>query len=338
MKSPKKIPFDVTTIDKCFKQLLSAKSANTQRAYRGDVASFFDWAGGENWAGAVFDLVRCGRIKARERIGEYQAERLKTDAHASVRRRVATLQSILTRLKRDGYIDWNLEIDSDTCALNETYRSTSQRDMSGPTPDEMKNLRVSLDADDSIAGLRDRALIALLENPMLHVHEVVALTRGDIDLVARRVSIPGKRHQETDALPIPTPTCADVQAWLDVAEFKPSMPLFRQIVRFKRKKMERSWRQIGEQWLTEDSLSATAIHEMTGARGRAAGLKGRLRPHGLRHTGIALLVTDCVRSGIHLSEAMKITRHKKLETLVNYVGQRGAIAADILERTAKVTR
>lgn len=334
--APRRI--SVAAVNDCFNDLLAAKSAHTKRAYAGDMRDYHDWAGGENWADAIFDLVLRGRVAARKRMNRYQSARLKTDAQATVRRRIAAIQTLVAQLRRENYIDWNLEVDPDTSATKETRRATAQRDMSGPTPGEMKKLRSSLAADGSLAGLRDRAIIALLENPMLREHEVEALTRGDIDLARRRVQILGKGRQETEFLPLPASTCEEVRAWIEAADIRRGTPLFRQIIRSKRKLMKSAWRQIGGQWLTPDKLSTASLYQVCRSRGKAAGLTRPLRPHGLRHTGITVLVNDCVKNGIPLTEAQKITRHKKLETLMGYVDRQGERAAEILERTSRATR
>lgn len=327
----------VTAIEDCFHKLIWGKSAHTKKAYRGDMANYFAWAGGENWADAIRELVKLGRVGAREQMNRYRRAK-RNDAQATVRRRIAAIQSLVARLRRDDLIDWNLEVDTDTSASKETKKGTSKRDMSGLTPAEMKRLRDVLAMDGSLAGFRDRAMIALLENPMLREHELVSLSVSDVDLEGRRVRIIGKGRDEPEWLKMPAATRDEVKAWLDLAKLKRGTPLFRQIVRYKRRKMNPAWRQVAGQWLTEDGLSTTAVYEMTGARGRAAGLKRRLRPHGLRHTGITVLVADCLKHKKSLSTAQKITRHKRVETLLNYVDPNDDDLDEILERTSKVTR
>ena len=54
--------------------------------------------------------------------------------------------------------------------------------MEGPTPEELKRVRETLRKDRTLAGLRDAAIIALLENPMLRASEVVGLDVRDVDL------------------------------------------------------------------------------------------------------------------------------------------------------------
>jgi integrase len=110
------------------------------------------------------------------------------------------------------------------------------------------------------------------------------------------------------------------------------------ILRFKRERVGSRWRLVPGQWLTASRLSTHGIYDMTLRRGVEAGLKKKLRPHGLRHAGTTVLVNYCVGNAIPLTEAMKITRHKKMETLLRYVDRQGEKSRPIVEATSRITR
>ena len=73
--------------------------------------------------------------------------------------------------------------------------------------------------------------------------------------------------------------------------------------------------------LTNSRLSASGIYKITVTRGSPV-LKGsgrRLNPHSLRHHGITRLVDYAQKNDISFQEATKLSRHKKVETLMQYV-------------------
>jgi len=219
-----------------FDRLVRRRSAHTRRAYRSDVADFARWAKTESAPHALFDLLAGDRISARRRAEAYRAHlagRRKL-AHATVTRRIAALQSFVSAARLDGLVDWKLQVEAASNLSRAARKASGQRNMEGPTPEELKRVRETLRRDRSLAGLRDAAIIALLENPMLRASEVVGLDVRDVDLPKKTVTIVGKARAEPETLPMPQATAADVAAWIEARKQLGPGPLFVSIRRFKR--------------------------------------------------------------------------------------------------------
>jgi integrase/recombinase XerC len=331
------------TIDKAFEtfdRLVRRRSAHTRRAYRSDIADFAKWAKAESAGHALFDLLAGDRIAARRRAEAYRAHlagRRKL-AHATVTRRIAALQSFVSAARLDGLVDWKLQVEAASNLSRAARKASGHRNMEGPTPEELKRVRETLRKDRTLAGLRDAAIIALLENPMLRASEVVGLDVRDVDLPKKTVTIVGKARTEPETLPMPQATAADVAAWIDARKKLGPGPLFVRILRFKRVRQGPRWRLIPCQTLTPGRLSTVAVYEITLRRGIEAGLQKKLRPHGLRHTGITMLVNHCAKERIPLTEAMAVSRHRKLDTLLRYLDRQGEQKRALVEAISPATR
>jgi integrase/recombinase XerC len=330
----------IATAFRSFDDLVRRKSSHTKRAYRSDLADFAKWRKTESPAHALYDLLQAGRLGARRQAESYRGHLAgkRELAQATVRRRIAALQAFVSRAYLDELVDWKLAVEAATNLSKERRRASSRRDMSGPRPEDLKHLRAVLRHDRSLAGLRDAAIIALLENPMLRASEVVGLDVSHVDLKGRSVTIIGKGRVETEKLPIPAGTAEDLAAWVEARAPLGPGALFVLIQRTRRVREGSRWHLLRGHWLTPRRLSTGAVYQLTLLRGRNAGIKRKVRPHGLRHTGITMLVNHCAEHGIPLTEAMAVTRHRKLETLLGYLDRQGEKRRALVEAISLTTR
>lgn len=309
-----------------FDQLLRGKSPHTQRAYRQDVSAFAAWRKEESAMDALADLLSAGKISAGEMVSKWQGRMAKAgDALNSINRRVSTLKAFVARAEFNDVVDWRLRVDGFRDLTPEQRKNMSQRDMSGPSPAQMKKVRAALAADRSLRGIRDRAIIALLESPALRRSEVASLNVGDVDADRGTVTIIGKGRKQSETLPVPGPTLKEVCAWMDVRGGTRTSPLFVGVLPGNR--------------LGQERIAGETIFQMTIRRGAEGGLRGRrMRPHGLRHAGVTNIAEVVAEQGLPITEGMKLSRHKKLETFQRYLDRVGTRGRDILEAAARKGR
>ena len=122
---------------------------------------------------------------------------------------------------------------------------------------------------ESLAGLRDAAILAVASDALLRVSELAALTVADIDMTEQTITVQrSKTDQEgTGAvLFLGQPTLQRVQAWLAAAGMQAG-PLFRALTKGGK---------------VRSGLSARSIRTIIAKRSKAAGVPGRVSGHSLR--------------------------------------------------------
>lgn len=312
----------VPAVGRCIDRLLERRSEHTARAYLADLRAFMAFAHEETPADALCMLLTLGRVDARHLVERYEAAIAGRKAQATVRRRIAALQALVAAARRDGLVDWRLEVDRTARLSEETKKATSQRKMAGPTPAEIQKVRELLVRENTPASTRDLAMMALLVNPMLRRAELARLQVGDFDLEdpeSATVRIRGKGRSETEELDLDPKVVRDVRAWLDVRRGHGTDPAFVAVHGPK----------IGLEQLDESSVYLIMLR-----RGREAGLKKRFRPHGLRHAGITQVANYISEHGIPVTEGMAISRHKDAKTFWGYVDRKGSQRRRILGAVA----
>jgi integrase/recombinase XerD len=198
--------------------LQSQKSARTRRAYRRDVAHFLRTLGIAT--PAELRQVDHKAVIAWERFmreGEHVAP-------STIRRRLAALSSLFKHLVRHGEAARNPVAEIERPAIN--------RDEGTTLAFAKAQARKMLDApaEDSVAGLRDRALLSVGLQVGLRRAEIAALKVGDLHqnrgYDSLRVVRKGGRR---DALAINPQTAARLRAYLDLAGHGADLdgPLFR---------------------------------------------------------------------------------------------------------------
>jgi integrase/recombinase XerC len=146
---------------------------------------------------------------------------------------------------------------------------------------------------------RDRAAVRLLYDLALRRGEVVALDLEDVDLEAGRVAVLRKGKREKNLLSLPEPTKDALREWVAVRGSEPG-PLFTNFDRAGK----------------GGRLTGTSLYRIVRDLGLEAGIK--VRPHGLRHTGITEAVKAAQRAGISLEEVRDFSGHADVKTLMIY--------------------
>jgi len=183
--------------------------------------------------------------------------------------------------------------------------------------------------DDSLIGLRDRALLLFAFASGGRRRSEVATAslentyrQGDGFIFTLRVSKTnqfGSDRAENDK-PIVGQAAAALDAWLAAAKIKTG-PIFRRVRRGDR---------IGE------PLSPAAVRDIVKKRGALAGIDEEYSAHSLRSG----FVTEAGRQGVPLGETMAMTGHRSVASVVGYFRQdaRASRAARLMESGSDVSK
>jgi len=162
---------------------------------------------------------------------------------------------------------------------------------------EITALLASCEADDSAAGARDAAIIALMYTCGLRRAEVAALDLADLDPESGRLVVRGKRAKERTAYLVGG--AADAMAdWLAVRGNDPG-PLFWPVNK-------------GGRFVNRRMVSQS-IYDMLIKRAEEAGVK-HFSPHDFRRT----FVGDLLAAGADISTVSKMAGHANVATTARY--------------------
>lgn len=162
------------------------------------------------------------------------------------------------------------------------------------TPEEVQRL-LAQPPTNTIMGLRDRAILALLYGTGIRVSECATLRQGQLDLAARTVTVTGKGcHQRT--LPLNEQVAATLRIYCQArGSALPNAPVFR----------SRRGR----------AMSRGGLYERVRHWGRHARLGKLLSPHRLRHT----FATHLVRAGVNLVTIRDLLGHRQITSTQIYL-------------------
>ena len=246
--------------------LQKQKSARTRRAYRQDVQHFM-----RTLAITAPEELRQADHKA---VIAWERTMRETEhaAPSTIRRRLAALSSLYKHLVRHDHAMRNLVGEVERPAINRDEGST----LAFAKAEACKLL--DLPAEDTIAGLRDRAILSVGLQVGLRWAEIATLTVGDLHqnrgYDSLRVMRKGGRR---DALAINPQTAARLRAYLDAAGHGADIegPLFRPL------------RHNGKQDAERRHMDPDAIDRVVRKYAGALGLDRGYSAHSMR--GVRLL-------------------------------------------------
>ena len=266
---------------------LGTKAAGTQRLYRHALREFGHWALGDACASdaAALELLLTGGHANAQRLAHGWAAHLtaRNLAPRTTTRLLSSLSSLVRMARVAGLVPW---------ALEGLPRSNEPRhDRSGPRRSAVERIVEHLEetaqqgGPDAARARRDLAIVRLLHGAGLRRAEVSGLDVGGVErddsgaVVAVRVRRKGGR--EPQRVTIGQRAAAALGDWLQVLGAGAGQPAFPRLDR-------------GAALAGGGRLSGEAIRLLVAARAREAGVRGPVRPHGLRHRG----ATDAARGGL----------------------------------------
>lgn len=288
-------------------QLLADKrSENTRRAYEKDVNDFLKTMTGQQATpDSVLEFLHLEERQAVAVVLKYKAKLInKGLKEATVNRRLAALKSLVEMGRKLGVCHYSLtDIKGEKVAK---YRDTTGIDAA-----TFERVLQGCDRT-SLSGKRDYALLRLLWGNALRRNEVSQLNIKDFDPVAKSLRILGKgRGTQAEVVDLGAATVQALSDWLAAKPRTPSnAPLFTSL----------DFANSGHR-LTGDGIRKIVVRLC-----EKAGINKQMSPHRIRHSSItaALDATDG-----NVRKVQKLSRHRKLDTLMIYDDNRGRDQRDI---------
>ena len=281
-------------VEQLLEAWLTGRSAQTIKAYRGDLRHFANWTRSPSPGVAVAELLRLAPAQANGTALLYRNDQVdRGEAPATIARHLAALRSLVTLARTLGLVTWALEIHAP--------RPEPRRDTRGPDRDERRRLWKALASlGDGPRARRDRAAIALCFDLALRRMEVLGLDLAHVDLAGKTISIRGKGRKERQSLTLPPATVRTIGEWIEARGLEPG-PLF---VRLDR----------GVAGGNLGRLTGEGLARAVAAVGRKAKLPRPLHPHMLRHSAI----TAALDAGNDVRKVRLFSRHGRIETVIRY--------------------
>jgi len=273
--------------------LSKQKSARTRRAYRLDVQHFMKTLG----------ITSPEELRQADHKAVIAWERFMREVeHAessTIRRRLAALSSLYKHLVRHDHATRNPVSEVERPALNRDERSTLAF-----AKGQARKL-LDLPGEDTIAGLRDRAILSVGLQVGLRRAEIAALTVGDLHqnrgYDSLRVMRKGGRR---DALAINPQTAARLRAYLEFAGHGADVdgPLFRPLKHNGKRRDERR------------GMDPDAIDRLVRKYSAVLGLDRGYSAHSMRAT----FITTALENGAQLEDVQKAAGHRDPSTTKLY--------------------
>ena len=293
-----------------FIEFFEATIANpsTRRAYRQDVTDFLDWCGAQG-ATSLHQIMS-------PHIGRYINELGRKVAAPSVKRHLAAIRRFFDHLTEGGVLPFN-----PAAAVRGPKHSVKRGKTEVLAAEEARAFLDSIDLS-TLAGMRDRALIAVMAYSFARIGATTTLRVEDVIPRQRRLWLRlsekgGKEHE----MPCHHLLEAYLDEWLDVSGLRgrPKAFLFPTIARGTSR---------GVQRLTERPLRQNEAHAMVRRRARNAGITTTIGNHTFRGTGI----TAYLSNGGSLDRAREMANHADIRTTKLYDCSSDSIDLGVVER------
>lgn len=294
--------------DDLIAQLLQDKrSANTRAAYERDLRHFFEVVANVSKPSPqlVAEFLGLDRFQAVALVLKYKAFLLKKGLKpATINRRLAAIKSLVKFARKVGKCSYSLEDI-------EGERNQAYRDTTGIGIDAFKRVLKQCDRS-TLKGLRDYAILHLLWSNALRRNEVASLDVKDFEPNDKTLAILGKGQAQKQIITISEATTQAILAWLNARKsIDPNAPLFVAVSHNKR----------------GHRLTGEALRQLVEGYCVKAGVSKKMSPHRIRHSSIthALDETGDVR------KVQKLSRHKKIETVMLYDDNRINVQGSLTE-------
>ena len=280
------------------------RNKNTRRAYFKAVCRFSLWCE----AHGLGELTAVAPVH----VAAYVEEMQLTLSRPSIKQHLAALKMVFDWLVIGQVIPFNP-------AQNVRGPKHSQKKGKTPVlnPEEARALLDSIEAD-TLIGLRDRALIALMVFTFARVGATVTMKVEDCYMQGRRLWVRlhekgGKRHE------VPANHHLDeyLEAYLEAAGLRtaPKSPLFRSVTGRTR-------------LLSDNPMTQPDVYRMIRRRAEQAGIQTKIGCHTFRATGI----TAYLKNGGRLEVAQQIAAHESSRTTGLYDRRGDEVSLHEVER------
>lgn len=230
-------------------------------------------------------------ITARDLLGYVQHLRdVRKNGDSAVNRTVTILKNFYRAMVAMGYLD---PPDNPMAAFPKI--KAARKKLPVTCNDEEIGKLLSMPPDDTVIGLRDRALLALLYGTGIRASECSSLTEGDVDLTHATVTVSGKGGHER-SVPLNERVIKALQRYRHHrGAAMPRAPFFRS--------------------RRGNRLSRGAIYERVRSWAQRARIAKRVSPHRLRHT----FATHLVQAGVNIVTIRDLLGHKQITSTQVYL-------------------
>lgn len=230
---------------------------------------------------------------------------------SSIRRKLTVLRSLFSYLQTYGFVGAN-PAHSDFVAAPAAPRDGKTV---GLTPEDCRRL-LEAPATTNPAGIRDRALLAVLAYTGCRVGELTRLRVGDYQQTSghRVVNIRGKGGKER-RVPLHAEAVEKLELWLDVAGIRdhPAAPLFQPV---------KTSRLYGADGFTTRPLSRRSVQMHIKEYCRRLGLDPHVSVHSLRVTAL----TTARERGSDIIDLQDFAGHADPRTTLTYIRSRDRLS------------
>lgn len=260
------------------------KSENTCLSYRRDLRQFTEWLSSHSGILNISEV-------APETLEEYLSGlKAAGKSPATVSRATASIKAFFAYSVKNGYLghDPSGELRApkvfkkkpDTLSDKDMLRLLSQPDTESPK------------------GIRDKAMLELLMNTGLRVSELIGIRCDDLNLLKKKVTIPGSR---TRLVPFDRKVEKYITDYLENA----------------REKLLSGGEDCGFLFLNVngESMSRQGFWKVLKKYGESAGIEEEITPHMLRHSYAA----HALRNGKDLKEVQLVMGHADISTTSGYL-------------------
>ena len=206
----------------------------------------------------------------------------------------ATISKIVAAVKwttknQGGGIPFEIT-DKALAGIRRKGKGRGRGQVDGITWEEVDRICALVEADGTVAGLRDSAMIRLMSDCLLRISEVVAVNVEDVNSALRirqSKTDPGTAGIPDVKLYIGEPTQEAIKRYCEAANITEG-PLFR-------------WVRCGDN-IASDRLTIDGVRKIIKRRAREAGIKGKISGHSLR-IGSAISLAQAGASVVNMQVA-----------------------------------
>lgn len=287
-------------LDDILARHLATKAEKTIAAYGSDLRAFAKFRGEPDMNTAVARFLACNRGDAKRIILEWREWMVhKGCAGQTINRRLCAIRKVV-KIQDPG---WTLDVEG--------VPVTPLRDTRGPGIAVIRELFAAADADETILGYRDVAILQWLFYLGLRRIEVVRLEVGDFFPGPEAIAmVQRKTKRDKIQLPVDPRPAKAAKRWLHACGMPRSGPLF--------------FGTTGRgNFGSRSQLNPATINRIVRSRAIQAGYEGGrlpdpdgrpITPHGFRHTA----GTQIVKAGGSLIQAQEFLGHKNPQTTQIY--------------------
>lgn len=263
----------------------SLNSPNTRRAYGRIYQDFLKWHDGQGKPPVNRAIIQ-----------RYRASLIdQGKSPASINQAMSALKKLAFEMSENGILDHNTYTSIENIPGQKYTPLLAGRHIS---QEEIEALLKSCQLDDSVFGVRDAAIIAMLYITGMRRSEVVNLDLANINLEESKVEIRAAKGKKDRISYLTNEVVLAIREWL-IIRGEAEGALFCRIYKAGK--------------LSYKRLTSQAIHYIVGNRERQAGLD-QLTPHDLRRT----IISDLLDAGEDIAVVARIVGHADVNTTARY--------------------